>query len=77
MALFSQRDHITALDLAGGEAHFPPELFHEHFQRARAAGWHVTSTPGRLPSRPQSGKPCAAWALNGLATPCPQSQIRS
>ncbi len=47
-ALLSQRTHITALDLAGDEAHFPPEMFRKHFERAREAGWHVTVHAGEI-----------------------------
>jgi adenosine deaminase len=39
-ALLTQKDAITALDLAGDEVHFPGELFLEHFKKARDAGWH-------------------------------------
>src|SRR2546423_8316475 len=42
----SQREKITALDLAGDEANFPPALFVEHFRRGRAAGLPVTLPPG-------------------------------
>lgn len=45
-ALLSQRNNITALDLAGDEAHFPPEWFREHFDRARDVGWHITVHAG-------------------------------
>ena len=47
-ALLSQREHITALDLAGDEIHYPGSLFTEHFQRARAAGWHITIHAGEF-----------------------------
>ena len=47
-ALLSQRERITALDLAGDEAHFPAEWFREHFRRARDAGWHVTAHAGEI-----------------------------
>jgi adenosine deaminase len=47
-ALLTQRNHITALDLAGDEAHFPAELFTRHFRRARNAGWHVTAHAGEI-----------------------------
>jgi adenosine deaminase len=47
-ALLSQREHITALDLAGDEAHFPAALFRDHFQRARHAGWHITVHAGEI-----------------------------
>ncbi len=45
-ALFTQRQHIVALDLAGDEANFPPEWFLEHFRRARQVGWHITVHAG-------------------------------
>jgi adenosine deaminase len=45
-ALLTQRDHITALDLAGDEANFPGGLFREHFRRARDAGWQLTVHAG-------------------------------
>jgi adenosine deaminase len=45
-ALLSQSGHITALDIAGDEAHFPVELFQEHFHRARSIGWHITAHAG-------------------------------
>jgi adenosine deaminase len=47
-ALLSQRERITALDLAGDEAHFPAEMFREHFRRARDAGWHVIAHAGEI-----------------------------
>lgn len=47
-ALLSQSRHITALDLAGDEAHFPAEWFREHFRRGRDAGWHVTAHAGEI-----------------------------
>src|SRR4051794_20692464 len=45
-ALLTQRDKITALDLAGDEANFPPALFIEHFRRGRDAGWRITVHAG-------------------------------
>lgn len=45
-ALLSQRDHLVGLDLAGDEAHFPGDLFVEHFRRARDAGWRITVHAG-------------------------------
>jgi adenosine deaminase len=60
-ALLSQRKHITALDLAGDEAHFPAELFREHFRSARQAGWHITVHAGEIAG------PESVWeALLGL-----------
>lgn len=45
-ALFSQRDHIVALDLAGDEANFPGDLFLEHLNAARENGWRITVHAG-------------------------------
>jgi adenosine deaminase len=47
-ALLTQRQAITALDMGGDEAHYPGELFVEHFKRARDAGWHVTVHAGEI-----------------------------
>ena len=54
-ALLSQREKIIALDLAGDEANFPPQLFTEHFRRGRDAGWHVTVHAG------ESAGPQSVW----------------
>ena len=51
--LLSQRERITALDLAGDEAHFPAAWFRDHFLRAREAGWHITAHAGEI-SGPES-----------------------
>jgi adenosine deaminase len=60
-ALLSQRQAITALDLAGDEAHFPADWFREHFRRARQAGWHITVHAGEIAG------PESVWeALHGL-----------
>ncbi len=45
-ALLTQRQRITALDLAGDEAHFPAEWFREHFRRARDAGFDAVEIGG-------------------------------
>ncbi len=45
-ALLTQRDHITALDLAGDEGNYPGALFVEHFKRGRDAGWNITVHAG-------------------------------
>jgi len=45
-ALLAHREHIAGLDLAGDEANFPGELFHDHFVRARDAGWAITVHAG-------------------------------
>ncbi len=47
-AILTQRERITALDLAGDEAHFPAEWFRDHFRIAREAGWHVTAHAGEI-----------------------------
>lgn len=54
-ALLTQRPHITALDLAGDEANFPPRLFEEHFRRGRDAGWRITIHAG------ESAGPESVW----------------
>ena len=51
-ALLSQKDHIVALDLAGDEANFPPELFVDHFKKARDAGWQITVHAGEAGGSP-------------------------
>jgi adenosine deaminase len=45
-ALMTQRDHLVGLDLAGDEAHWPGELFVDHFRLARDVGWHITVHAG-------------------------------
>lgn len=45
-ALLQFKDQITGLDLAGDEAHWPGDLFVEHFRKARAAGWRITVHAG-------------------------------
>jgi adenosine deaminase len=52
-ALLTQKDHITALDLAGDEVHFPAEMFVEQFKKGRDAGWQVTVHAGES-SGPES-----------------------
>jgi adenosine deaminase len=60
-ALLSQKERITALDLAGDEANFPDEWFREHFRRARNAGWHITVHAGEIAG------PESIWeAIRGL-----------
>lgn len=54
-ALLAHRDLITALDLAGDEAHWPGELFNRHFTAARDAGWHITVHAG------ESAGPQSVW----------------
>jgi len=45
-ALLAYRDGLAAIDLAGDEGNFPPELFTEHFRKARDAGLAVTVHAG-------------------------------
>ncbi|MEJ2535440.1 MAG: adenosine deaminase [Gammaproteobacteria bacterium] len=45
-AVLACRDQLVAVDLAGDEAAYPPELFTEHFRRVRDAGLHVTIHAG-------------------------------
>ncbi|NPV57560.1 MAG: adenosine deaminase, partial [Anaerolineae bacterium] len=47
-ALLTQRDAITALDLAGDEANWAVDLFTAHFRIARNAGWHITVHAGEI-----------------------------
>jgi adenosine deaminase len=44
--LLQHRDHLIALDLAGDEAHWPGELFVEHFRHARDQGLAITVHAG-------------------------------
>jgi len=55
-ALLTQRDRITALDLAGDEKGWPAELFSPHFARGRAAGWAVTVHAG------EAGTAASIWS---------------
>lgn len=76
-ALLYQRQAITALDLAGDEAHFPACMFREHFRRARLAGWHITVHAGEI-SGPDSvwealrelGAERIGHALRAVEDPC-------
>jgi len=45
-ALLDHKKEIIALDLAGDEGNWPAELFVEHFQEGRDAGWRVTVHAG-------------------------------
>ena len=45
-ALLTQKDNLTALDLAGDEANYPGDLFVEHFKKGRDAGWEITVHAG-------------------------------
>jgi len=55
-ALLAHRDGLVAIDLAGDEGNFPPELFIEHFRRARDAGLAVTIHAG------EAAGPESIWA---------------
>jgi len=60
-ALLKQKDHITALDLAGDEVNYPADLFVEHFKTARNVGWHSCPHAG------ESAGPESIWqAINLL-----------
>jgi adenosine deaminase len=60
-ALLTQKEAITAIDLAGDEIHFPGELFVTHFNKARDAGWHSSPHAG------EAAGPESIWqALNEL-----------
>ena len=60
-ALLTQEDNIIALDLAGDEANYPADLFVEHFNIARNAGWHSCPHAG------ESAGPESIWqAINLL-----------
>ncbi len=60
-ALLTQQEHMVALDLAGDEANFPGELFVEHINLARDAGWQITAHAG------ESAGPESIWqAVDGL-----------
>ncbi len=52
-ALLAHREAITAMDVAGDEAHYPGELFVEHCRKVREVGWHLTIHAGEL-SGPES-----------------------
>lgn len=60
-ALLTQREHLTALDLAGDEKNWPAELFTEHFKRGRDAGWAITVHAGEA-----GGAPSVWAALRAL-----------
>ncbi|HEY8899470.1 MAG TPA: adenosine deaminase [Chthoniobacterales bacterium] len=51
-ALLACRDGLVAIDLAGDEGNFPPELFIEHFRRVRDAGLNVTIHAGEAAGAP-------------------------
>jgi adenosine deaminase len=54
-ALLKQRDKISGIDLAGDETAFPGDLFVDHLNKARDAGWMVTIHAG------ESSGPESVW----------------
>jgi adenosine deaminase len=60
-ALLRHADYFVALDLAGDEINYPPDLFIEHFKRGREAGWEITVHAG------EAAGPESVWgAINIL-----------
>lgn len=55
-AILAYRDDIVAVDLAGDESNFPPELFKAHFDRVRDAGLGVTVHAG------EAAGPASVWS---------------
>jgi len=51
-ALLSSKNALVAIDLAGDEAGFPPELFEMHFRAVREAGLPVTIHAGEAGGAP-------------------------
>lgn len=47
-ALLTQHEHIVALDLAGDEIHFPPEMFIGMYKKARDVGWRSCPHAGEV-----------------------------
>ena len=47
-ALLTQKEYISALDLAGDETNYPAHLFTGHFAKGREAGWQVTVHAGEV-----------------------------
>jgi adenosine deaminase len=45
-AILACKNDVIAVDLAGDEAGYPPQLFIEHFKKVRDAGLHVTIHAG-------------------------------
>ncbi len=60
-ALLAIRDRLVAVDLAGDEGQFPPELFVPHFKRVRDAGLGVTIHAGEA-----AGAECVRVAIEKL-----------
>jgi adenosine deaminase len=51
-SLLAHRGGLVAIDLAGDEGNFPPELFVEHFRKVRDAGLGVTIHAGEAAGAP-------------------------
>lgn len=45
-SLLTAREALVGLDLAGDEANYPGELFIDHIQEGRSAGWKITIHAG-------------------------------
>lgn len=52
-ALLAHKDKIVALDLAGDEINYPAQMYKEHFNKGRDAGWQITVHAGEADG-PQS-----------------------
>lgn len=52
-SLLTHKEKIVALDLAGDEINYPAEMYKEHFNKGRDAGWQITVHAGEADG-PQS-----------------------
>lgn len=52
-SLLAHKEKIVALDLAGDEINYPAEMYKEHFNKGRDAGWQITVHAGEADG-PQS-----------------------
>lgn len=52
-SLLAHKDKIIALDLAGDEINYPAQMYKEHFNKGRDAGWQITVHAGEADG-PQS-----------------------
>ena len=60
-ALLRHADFFVALDLAGDEVPYPPDLFKKHFELGKEAGWEITVHAG------EAAGPESVWgAINIL-----------
>ncbi len=62
-SLLSHQESIVALDLAGDEKNYPGDLFVEHIQKGRSAGWNITIHAGE-----EAGSESVWQALEELHT---------